>query len=295
MNLEDFFSGLDHLFAKKDFAAVENYLAHHLETAMNYGNSGYQLAVLNEQAGYYRNRSLFAQAFAACEQAMAIISAPEFSDPVSAATTMLNVATSLQAGGRVAEALEMYGTVEGIYAAALDANDPRRAALYNNMAQACMSSGDKQTALEHLHRSLAILKTSRAHCAELATTHSNIALLYLSLGDNEAAATHLQAALSGFEALGYDAPHYPAALAAMAQLLHVKKDYAGAVEQYRLALAKTEALCGHNANYALICRNCARACSMAGLWTEAGELERKAEAREYRLNSANAPVQTSIQ
>ena len=81
----------------------------------------------------------------------------------------------------------------------------------------------------------------------------------------------------------------------MAQLLHVKKDYAGAVEQYRLALAKTEALCGHNANYALICRNCARACSMAGLWTEAGELERKAEAIEYRLNSANAPVQTSIQ
>ena len=295
MNLEDFFSGLDHLFARKDFAAVENYLAHHLEAAINYGNTGYQLAVLNEQAGYYRNRSRFAQAFAACEQAMAIISAPEFSDPVSAATTMLNVATSLQAGGRVAEALEMYGTVEGIYAATLDANDPRRAALYNNMAQACMSSGDKQTALEHLHRSLAILKTSRENCAELATTHSNIALLYLSLGDNEAAATHLQAALSGFEALGYDAPHYPAALAAMAQLLHVRKDYSGAVEQYRLALAKTEALFGHNANYALICRNCARACSMAGLWTEAGELERKAEAIEYRLNSANAPVQTSIQ
>ena len=295
MNLEEFFSGLDHLFAKKDFAAVENYLAHHLEAAINYGNTGYQLAVLNEQAGYYRNRSRVAQAFAACEQAMAIISAPEFSDPVSAATTMLNVATSLNAGGRVAEALEMYGTVEGIYAASLDAHDPRRAALYNNMAQACMSSGDQHNALEYLHKSLEILKKSREHGSELPTTHSNIALLYLSTGDDETAATHLQAALSGFEALGYDSPHYPAALAAMAQLLHVKKDYSGAVEQYRLALAKTEALFGHNANYALLCRNCARACSMAGLWTEAGELERKADAIENRLNAANAPAPTSTQ
>ena len=60
MNLEEFFSGLDRLFARKDFAAVENYLAHHLEAAINYGNTGYQLAVLNEQAGYYRNRSRFA-------------------------------------------------------------------------------------------------------------------------------------------------------------------------------------------------------------------------------------------
>jgi len=295
MNLEDFFSGLDSLFAKKNIAVVEDYLSRHLEAARNSGNIGYQLAVLNEQAGYYRNLSRFSQAFIAGEQAMAIVSAPDFKDTIAAATTMLNVATALRAGGRVTEALEMYGTVDKIYASSLDCSDPRRAALYNNMAQACMTSGDKQTALVYLHRSLAILKTSQENGADLAITHSNIALLYLSLDNNEAAATHLQASLSGFETLDYDAPHYPAALAAMAQLLYIKGDYSGAVEQYRMALSKTEALFGRNANYALICRNCSRACSMAGMWTEAGELERKAEAAESALNSANETVQRSEQ
>ena len=295
MNFEAFFSGLDNLFARKDFAAVEDYLSRHLEAGMNSGDARYQLAVLNEQAGYYRNRSLFTQAFAACEQSLAIVSAPEFANTVSAATTMLNVATAFRAGGRVAEALEMYGTVDGIYAASLEPNDPRRAALYNNMAQAFMSSGDTQTALIYLHRSLAILKSSEQHVGELATTYSNIALLYLSMDNNEAAETHLAAAVSGFESLGYDSPNYPAALAALAQLLHVRGDYSGAVERYRLALALTETLFGQNANYARICRNCARSCSMSGLWTEAGDLERKAEAVENALNSANAPTPTGVQ
>jgi tetratricopeptide (TPR) repeat protein len=295
MKLEDFFSGLDTLFAQKDIAAAEGYLAHHLEEARNCGNTGYQLAVLNEQAGLYRTLSRFPQAFMAGEQAMAIISAPDFTDRISAATTMLNVATALRAGGRITEALEMYGTVNEIYAAALDANDARRAALYNNMAQACMINGDKKTALEYLHKSLAILETSQENGAELATSHSNIALLYMSLGNNDAAATHLQAAMSGFEALGYDDAHYPAALAAMAQLMYIKGNYSGSVEQYRLALNKTEAVFGQNADYARICRNCARACSMAGMQLEAEELEKKAEAVERKLNSVNAPVQRSRQ
>ena len=292
MNLEDFFSGLDSLFAQKDIAAVENYLAHHLEAAINCGNTDYQLAVLNEQAGYYRNLSRFSQAFAACEQAMALISAPEFTDTISAATTMLNVATSLHAGGRVIEALEMYGTVDGIYAASLDANDPRRAALYNNMAQACMSNGDKQTALGYLRRSLTILKTSQENCAELAITHSNIALIFMSVGSNDTAATHLQAAVSGFEALGYDDAHYPAALAAMAQLMYINGSYSDAVKQYRLALNKIEAIFGQNVDYAITCRNCARACLMAGMYAEANKLVQMALCVESKMNSINAPVQS---
>lgn len=143
-----------------------------------------------------------------------------------------------------------------------------------------MASGDRKTALVYLHKSLAILKTSQENCAELATTYSNIALIYMSLGNNEAAASHLQAAMSGFEALGYDDVHYPAALAAMAQLMYIKGNYSGAVEQYRLALNKIEAVFGQNADYALICRNCARACSMTGMWVEAGELVQRAQAVE---------------
>lgn len=293
MKSEDFFSGLDSLFAQKDIAAAEWYLSRHLEAAKNSGNTSYQLAVLNEQVGYYRNLSRFSQAFTACEQAMAIISAPDFTDNIAAATTMLNAATALHVGGRSSEALEMYGEVEKIYSATLDDIDPRLAALYNNMAQAWASSGDKKTAFVYLHKSLAILKTSQEHCAELATTHSNIALMCLSLGNNEAADHHLQSALSRFEALGYDDPHYPAALAATAQLLYLQENYVGAVERYRLALNKIETVFGQNADYARTCRNCAHACSMAGMWVEAGELVNKAQAVESKLSSADAPVQRS--
>ena len=292
---EDFFSGLDNLFAQKKISAVEDYLASHLESAKRSGNIRYQLAVLNEQAGYYRTLSRFPQSYIAGVQALAIISAPDFTDSISAGTTMLNVATALRAGGRITEALELYGKVDELYSAALDDGDARRAALYNNMAQALTASGNQATAIEYLHKALAILETSNETRAELATTHSNIALLYMSSGNNDTAESHLQATTSGFESLGYDDVHYPAALAAMAQLMYLKKNYSGSVEKYRLALKKTEAVFGQNADYALICRNCARACSMAGMWIDAGEMEKKAEAVESRLNSVNAPVQGSRQ
>lgn len=295
MSLEDFFSGLDSLFAQKDIAAAEDYLVRHREAAKNCGNTGYQLAVLNEQVGLYRTLSRFSQAFVAGEQAMLIISAPYFTGSISAATTMLNVATAFRAGGRMTEALELYGKVDELYSSALEAGDARRAALYNNMAQALTAIGNRKTALEYLHKSLAILETSQENCAELATNHSNISLIYMSLGNNEAAASHLQAAMSGFEALGYDDAHYPAALAAMAQLLYIKGDYSGAVEQYRLALNKIEAVFGQNADYALICRNCARSCSMAGMLLEAEELVQRAQAAESKLNSVNAAAQRSGQ
>lgn len=295
MELADFYAGLDSLFSQKNIAAAENYLACHLTAAKNCGNAAYQLAVLNEQIGYYRSLGQFPEAFTACEQAMAIIAGPDFTDSIAAATTMLNTATALHAGGRSSEALEMYGEVEKIYAATLADIDPRQAALYNNMAQAWAGSGDKKTAFAYLHKSLAILNTAQENCAELATTHSNIALLYMSFSNNEAAAVHLQAALSGFETLGYNDPHYPAALAAMAQLLYLQENYTGAVEQYRLALNKIEAVFGQNADYARTCRNCAHACSMAGMWVEAGELIQKAQAVESKLSTASMLSQESGQ
>lgn len=295
MQFADFYSGLDSLFSQKDIAVVEEYLAHHLEAARNSGNTRYQLAVLNEQVGYYRSLSRFSQAFMASEQAMAIISAPDFTDSISAATTMLNTATALRAGGLINEALEMYGQVDEIYSTTLETADARQAALYNNMAQALATNGDKKTALVYFQKSLAILETIQENRAELATAHSNIALINMSLGSNEAAATHLQAAMSGFEALGYDDAHYPAALAAMAQLMYIKGNYFGAAEQYRLALNKIEAVFGQNVDYAITCRNCARACLMAGMEAEAEELAHRAQAVENKLNSVNAPVQRSDQ
>lgn len=295
MSLEDFFSGLDSLFAQKDIAAAEDYLVRHREAAKNCGNTGYQLAVLNEQVGLYRTLSRFSQAFIAGEKAMAIISAPDFTDSISAATTMLNVATALRAGGHIIEAMELYGKVDELYSAALEAGDARRAALYNNMAQALPASGNRKTALEYLHKSLAILQKSPENSAELATNHSNIALIYMSLGNNEAAASHLQSAMSGFDSLGYDDAHYPAALAAMAQLMYIKGNYSDAVEHYRLALKKTEAIFGQNADYARLCRNCARACSMAGMLAEAEELIQGAQSVESKLNCINAPMQRSGQ
>lgn len=289
MNMEEFFKGLDKLFAQKEIVAAESYLNSHLEAAQNNGNIAYQLAVLNEQIGYYRSLGCFTQSLTAGEQAMAIISASDFTASITAATTMLNVATALRASGNISDALEMYDKVCELYAKTLEENDPRRAALYNNMAQALMVSGNREAALDYLHQSLAILAMHPESRAELATNHSNIAVLYMSLGNNQVAETHLQAAMSIFDALHYEDAHYPAALAAMAQLMHIKGDYHGAVENYLLALSKTETIFGQNIDYARICRNCARVYSMLGMADEAEELVQKAKNIENKLKLANTP------
>lgn len=295
MNLKDFFCGLDSLFSQKNLPAVENYLHQHLEIAKKAGDTCYQLAVLNEQVGYYRSLSLISQALTAGEQAMAIISAPDFTENIATATTMLNVATALRAGGHNIKALELYGKVNIIYSAALASDDTRRAALYNNMAQALMATGDIKAALASLHKALTILELSQEACAETATTHSNIALLYMSLGNNETAAAHLQAALSGFETLGYDDAHYPAALAAMAQLMYIEKKYPDAIKYYHLALNKNASVFGENADYARICRNCARVYSMSKLPKQAEAMLKKAQAVEISLKAANRTSERSDQ
>ena len=295
MNLSDFFEGLDSLFARKELASVDEYLSSHLVLAQGCGNVAYQLAVLNEQVGYYRSLGRFAQSLTAAEQAMVIISAPDFTDGTTAATTMLNVATALRASGNIDDAMDMYEKVCEVYVKHLEENDPRLAALYNNMSQALMAGGNREAALNYLHKSLAILASSPEHRPELATTHSNIAVLYIALNNNQAAETHLQAAMSIFESLDYDDAHYPAALAAMAQLLHIKADYHGAVEYYRLALDKTAAIFGKNIDYARICRNCARAYSLLEMSTEADELLQQASEIDNKLRAASAPRHTEGQ
>lgn len=288
MGLQDFFSGLDNLFAQKQLATAESYLSNHLELAKNAADTNYQLAVLNEQVGYYRSLGRFTESLLAGSQAMEIVSAPDFTLSTSAATTMLNVATALRAAGQAVEALELYKKVDQIYANNLEGGDRRRAALYNNMAQAMVATGNLKTALEYLHESLDILKISESNYAELATNHTNIAALYISLKNTEQAEPHLREAMEIFEALGYDDAHYPAALSAMAQLMYIKGEYSSAVDYYRLALNKTESIFGENIDYARICRNCAKVYSLLGMPKEAEGLTQKAQVVENKLNSLNA-------
>lgn len=288
MDLKDFFAGLDYLFSQKQIAAAESYLSDHLELANKAADTNYQLAVLNEQIGYYRTLGRFAESLSAGSAAMAIVSAPNFTISASAATTMLNVATAMRAAGKISEALELYRQVEALYSAHLAPDDNRRAALYNNMAQAMAGSGDLKTALEYLHESLDILKISDRNYVELATNHSNIAALYMALKNMESAEEHLKEAMSIFEALGYDDAHYPAALSAMAQLMYIKGEHSSAVDYYRMALDKTEEIFGQNIDYARICNNCAKVCAQLGMSAEAEDLRQKAQVVENKLNALNA-------
>lgn len=288
MDLTGFFSGLDELFAQKKLPAAEEYLKNHLAAAKKAEDCNYELAVLNELVGYYRSLSRIPEALEAGKQAQKIIFSPDFKDRIAAATTMLNIATALRAGGSYTEALEMYEKVENIYSLELIPGDSRFAALYNNMAQAQTANGDNDAAIERLQAALSIVEAVNNRSPEAATTHSNIALLYLKSGNKEAAAKHLQSSLSTFESLGFDDPHYPAALAASAQLLYLNGDYLKAAEQYARALEKNTAVFGTNADYVRICKNCAQAYSMAGETSEAEKMLQKARSAAEKLNHANA-------
>lgn len=290
MSLQDFFSGLDNLFAQKNLTTAETYLSKHFELAKQADDTNYKLAVLNEQVGYYRSLGRFSESLLAGRLAMDIITLPSFTAMTSAATTMLNVATALRAAGKIDEALELYKKVDKLYQDHVQPGDTRRAALYNNMAQALASTGDLNTALEYLNEALDILKISDSNYAELATNHSNIASLYMALKNIESAECHLKEAMSIFNALGYDDAHYPAALAAMAQLMYMKAEYPQAVQYYRLALEKTEEIFGQNIDYVRICRNCAKVCTKAGMSAQAEEFIQKAKNAETKLNSISAQI-----
>ena len=178
INVERMIARLDEAFEKNDLDEAERVLDFWHSEATSLADTRGELAVVSEELGLYRKKSNREKALAAVSRALALIDALENEKTLSAATVLLNAATTMKAFGLAEEALPLYERAYAVYASALDENDARLAGYYNNYALALADLGRKEEAEKTFFAALSIMEKEEKGLLEAAVTYLNLAHLY---------------------------------------------------------------------------------------------------------------------
>ena len=261
---------VDKLIASGNHQQAGILLENSLHSARKSGNKAEELRVLNEQLGYYRSTGQKDKSLETCDKVLACLQYFPGHGDEDYATALLNVATSYRAAGQSGKALELYVMVEEIYSDVLTPNDTRYAALYNNAALACLETHSQDRAKFYLTSAVRILENSGPqYTGELATALTNLALIAMGAGQYDSSEELLNRALDLFGRIGNN-PHKSAALAALANLYCLKKNYAESLPLYQAALKEIEFYYGRNGDYSITSRNYSAASAAASAEKKTG-------------------------
>lgn len=180
-----FIRELDKLISKDRIEEARAYLEEGLAEAKAENDMGLELTVLNEMSGFYRINGVRDEGLKAAENALELMRKMGLSESVTAATTLINSATTMKAFGKGEESIKYYREAEAIYDRLTGENDYRRAALFNNMALALTDMGEYSEAEFRFKRALDILSNLPKGALESAMTYINMAVMYDKAGMGE--------------------------------------------------------------------------------------------------------------
>ncbi len=167
---------LDLCFKSNDLAAAKRLLDYWESEARAIADQRGLLEILNEQIGLTRRLNDKAKGLAASHEAISIIESEQL-DTVSAATILINAATTLKAFGEVTVALPYYERALEIYINN-NVSGFQLAALYNNMAAAKTEVKNFSSAQGYYLKAIEILRAENAETPEIAVSLINLAHLY---------------------------------------------------------------------------------------------------------------------
>ncbi len=170
-------SKLDECFSRNDLDGARRLLCYWENEARIIGDRRGLLEILNEQIGLYRRIGDSENGISAADEAVTIIDTEGIDGTVSAATILINAATTLKAFGHVSDALPHYEKALTVYLEN-GVNDLRLAALYNNMASAKAEVRDCVSAEGCYLKAVEILKGINVALPEIAVSYINLAHLY---------------------------------------------------------------------------------------------------------------------
>ena len=260
MDINQFFTKLDTLFANKEIQEAEIYMKDSLEAAERSGDLKSAIAVCNELGGYYRKLSRYKEGAELYEKALAYLEQLGLSNSEHCATTLMNYATTCTQAGEREKALSLFQRAAEIFTEKGLTADYRMASLHNNISSLYQDAGDLPNAEKHLRMALSVLEGLTGTELEAAITYTNWAQLCLSadrLADGE---EKVRLALTAFEKAGGSRDtHYAAAVNILGKISYLKGDYTSAIAQFQEAMELIEQEFGDgNRSYAVLCDNTAR-------------------------------------
>jgi len=260
MDINQFFSKLDALFANREMREAELYMKESLEAAERSGDLRSAIAICNELGGYHRKLSRYKEGAALYEKALGYLEQLGLSGSEHYATTLMNYATTCTQAGEREKALSFFRRAAEIFTEKGLTADYRMATLHNNISSLYQDAGDLPNAEKHLRMALSVLEGLPGTELEAAITYTSWAQLCLA-GDRLADAEEkVLLALAAFEKAGGGRDtHYAAAVNVLGKINYTKGDYTAAIARFKEAMELTEREFGDgNMNYAVLCDNTAR-------------------------------------
>jgi len=178
MDVKAVIAVLDAMYEKGQENNAEEFLEEKLGEAQIMGDWRAEMTMLSELLGQYRRSSSRDKGIETVRAVIELIRAHNMGYTVSAATVMLNAATTLKCFGLSAESLPIFSHVARVYSAHLDPTDYRFAGLYNNMALSHGDIGDTESAQRYFTLALNTLKVLPNTGNDIAVTYCNMAELY---------------------------------------------------------------------------------------------------------------------
>lgn len=265
-NYNDYINTIEKLFEENRPKDAEQYILKAIDEARKEGDKVFELQMLNELIGYYRQTSEREKLLDILKLSISLADDMKLLDSdngkVSYATTALNVATGYRSIGELEQSEHYYRIVSRIYDETLDGGDMLRAGLYNNMSLLYQEKQDFLTALFYQKKALKIVLQNEAGF-EIAVTYANLAntAVQVALMKEESERSFDEAreyALEGmrrFEERGTIDAHYSAAISALATCYYLEGKFDEAGKWFQKAMDIVEKCLGRNAQYYRLMEN----------------------------------------
>ncbi|MBR6329445.1 MAG: DUF4125 family protein [Lachnospiraceae bacterium] len=239
MNIDRVLEELDALHMENKKEEIGVFLGGKIREAMEEGDSGSVLVLLNELVGFLRETNNYEEGLIYAQQAIQLVDGMGLTGTVPHATTLINAANLMRAAGHLADAVEAYEDAGKIYDGVLDPDDFSFAGLYNNLSLVYMEVPDYEKAIEYLKKALRIVELHKeGNTFELAVTHTNLgnSMLHMAMesgsGDVKEARQHLEAAEEIFERRKIFNTHYAATVMGLGEIEELSGNTEEACRKY---------------------------------------------------------------
>lgn len=252
MDINKILAEYDAMFGNYGLEEIEDFLKNNIENAIELGDYGSMITLLNEIIGFCRDTTQREKALNYCDSLLNVMNQLDLQGRVDYATSLLNIANAYRAFGLWKESVAFYEEVYDIYKANLEPNSFSYASLYNNWSLVYQEMENYEKAKELLLKALAVVDLYENAVIPQANTRTNLAATLIQIGTQEAyteAMQYLQEALEVYERDGGRDFHYGAALVAMGDAYFSKKEYEKASEYYNRGMGEIEQHVGKTDNY----------------------------------------------
>ncbi len=252
MNVEAVLNELDKAVNENRGAEIEGLLTSAIHTAMDEGDNGALLQLLNELLGFYRETGRTEDSYQIADSILSVAEHMGLEGSLPYATSLLNIANAYRAGGRLVESLEFYVRVEEMYKTMLPSDSVLMASFYNNKSLLLQEMGNLEESVNTLKKAFEIVEKHNEPF-EIAVTHANLANSYIGLGDLDNAYKHALSSKEAFENTGLKDSHYASALYALGMCLNDSGKTGEAQKVLTTARDIMEETLGRNEFYYRIC------------------------------------------